>query len=242
MASMGLQDIFEKRKVFLNNATKFNDPFECRPSLTVDESKLAIAEYLKKLIKDEFPNANRAEKNKLMRGGRPSLIDQVKLSKAYNGFIATVGIYSLSEKNDDLLMWAHYSNAHRGLCLEFDASTKDSLFWEAFRVVYQEDYPIVNMMRLDEAEEFRKALLTKSSHWSYEQEWRILKMETEGGPGYFKFAPELLTGVIFGALMSDKHKKILKQWVQDYPVKISIYQATLNRSRYQIDMTKVSEA
>jgi DUF2971 family protein len=32
------------------------------------------------------------------------------------------GFLSLSERRDDLLMWAHYAEMHRGVCLEFDAS------------------------------------------------------------------------------------------------------------------------
>jgi hypothetical protein len=240
MASMGLQDIFEKKKVFFNDATKFNDPFECRPHLTVDGSPLARAAFLKELTRDRFPNASRAEIKKLMRGKGAFLMDQDKLRKACNEFVATVGIYCLSEKKDDLLMWAHYSQAHRGLCLEFEASTERSLFWEAFRVVYQEAYPIVNMMRIGEAEEFRKALLTKSTHWAYEQERRVLKMEDEGGAGDYYFPPAALTGVIFGALMSSRDKETIKNWIQAYPSEIAIYQATLNEHRYQLDVSKIT--
>jgi hypothetical protein len=239
MASTGLNDIFEKRKVFLNNATKFNDPFECRPHLIVDGSSLERAAFLKELAKDRFPNADRAEIMRLVRGKDAFLTDQGKLRKAYSGFVATVGIYCLSEKKDDILMWAHYSDAHKGLCLEFEASTEGSLFWEAFKVVYQEEYPIVNMMRIGEAEEFRKALLTKSTHWAYEQERRVLKMENEGGAGSYDFPPAALTGVIFGALMSSGDKETIRNWVKAYPSEIAIYQATVNGHRYQLDVNKI---
>ncbi len=242
MASVGLEDIFQQRKLYLNDSKKFNDPFECRPVLTVHHSSLKREIYLKKLTRDRFPNTDKRTIKKLMKGKGPQLTNQEALRSNYIGFVSTIGIYCLSEKKDDLLMWSHYSDSHRGLCLEFKASIENTLFWESFKVVYQEDYPTVNIMDIGKAEEFRKALLTKSSHWSYEQERRILKMEKEGGPGYYKFSSELLTGVILGALMSETHKKILIQWVKDYPTTISLYQATLNGSRYQLDITKISEA
>ena len=93
-------------------------------------------------------------------------------------------------------------------------------------------------MDITKAEEFQKALLTKSSHWAYEEERRILKMNTEGGPGYYKFSPELMTGIIFGARMSDEDKKAVMHWIEGYPTEIPLYEARLNGSRYQLDITK----
>ena len=239
-AVKSLQDVFQKRRVFLNDATKFNDPFECRPCLTIDGSSLTRAKFIKELTKDRFPNATKGQIKKLMRGKTALLADKGRLKKPYGQFVTTVGIYCLSEKKDDLLMWAHYADSHRGLCLEFKASEEGSLFWEALKVIYQNDYPVVNMMRMVEPEEFRKALLTKSAIWAYEQEWRILKVEDEGGPGNYFFPSEALTGVIFGALMKSKDKEMVKDWLTTYPSTVSVYQASLNGKEYQIDITKIS--
>ena len=81
-------------------------------------------------------------------------------------------MYSLSEKNDDLLMWSHYSQEHKGFCLEFDASVEDTLFWSAMKVTYTNEYPEVDITRLTQPEEFRKLLLTKATCWKYEEERR----------------------------------------------------------------------
>ena len=35
---------------------------------------------------------------------------------------AQAGVLSFSKLRDDILMWAHYGDKHRGLCLEFDGS------------------------------------------------------------------------------------------------------------------------
>ena len=242
MGSAGLVELFSERKIYLNNATKFNDPFECRPALTYHQSALKRQLLLKEMTRHHFPDANRQAVRKLMKGKDHLLTNPTVLEASYQGFVNTVGIYCLSERNDDILMWSHYADSHQGLCLQFDASTEKTIFWEAFKVVYQEEYPVVNIMDMGKAEEFRKALLTKSDHWNYEQERRILKMELEGGPGHYSFAPELLKGVILGALMTDEDRNTLLNWIKKYPAKISVYQAALNGSRYQLNITETIQA
>jgi len=214
--SKGVEDIFAKRQIYLTDATKFDDPFECRPILTFHQSSLKRQKYLKEITKDKFPSANKRVIKKLMRGKQRLLTDQPILRNAYEGFIKTIGIYCLSEKNNDLLMWSLYSDSHRGFCIEFDALTEHALFWEALKVIYQEEYPAVNIMDIGKAEEFRKALLTKSTHWKNQEEWRILKTEQEGGPGLYNFSSALLSGVVMGALMREKDKHLLLSWVEQY--------------------------
>ena len=238
--SRGVKDIFLKQKVYFTDSTNFDDPFECRPILTFHKSSLKREKVLKDLTKDKFPSADKRTIKKLMRGKKHLLTDQHTLRNAYDAFVKTIGIYCLSEKNDDLLMWSLYSDSHRGFCIEFDPSPEHTLFWEAFKVIYWEEYPTVNIMDIGKADEFRKALLTKSIHWKNQEEWRILRTEQEGGPGLKNFSPELLTGVIIGALMCDEDKNILLNWINQYPTKINIYQAKLNTQRYQLDIVPFS--
>ena len=228
--SQGVKDIFIKREVYFTDSTNFDDPFECRPILTSHKSPLKREKFLKDLTKDKFPSADKRAIKKLMRGKKHLLTDQQTLKTAYDAFIKTIGIYCLSEKNDDLLMWSLYSDSHRGFCIEFDPSPEHTLFWEAFKVIYQEEYPTVNIMDIEKADEFRKALLTKSIHWKNQEEWRILKTEQEGGPGLKEFLPELLTGVIIGALMYLEDKNNLLTWIKQYPKMRPVKQEKITES------------
>ena len=240
-ASPGLKELFSERTIYLNDATKFNDPFECRPTLTYHQSVLKRKILLEEMTRHRFPNADELTIKKLMKGKDDLLTNPAILETSYSGFVSTVGIYCLSEKNDDILMWSHYAHSHRGLCLQFDASTEMTIFWEAFKVIYQDEYPVVNIMDMGKAEEFRKALLTKSVRWEYEQERRVLRLEQEGGPGHYSFASELLTGVIFGALISVEDKKTILKWIENYPTKVSVFQAAFNGRRYQLDIRETGE-
>lgn len=238
MRSEGLEEIFTKRQVYLNDATTFDDPFESRPQITYHQDWVKRERYLKQLIQQNYPSADKKTRNKLREEKRHFFIDLNILKSAYDIFIKSTGIYCLTEKNNELLMWSLYSESHKGLCLEFDASKQGTLFCEALKVIYQEGYPEVNIMDMGNTAEYQKALLTKSLHWQYQEEWRIIKPKPSGGPGYYAFPPELLTGVILGSLMSDPDKALLMRWVDKYPVKINVFEARLNDIRFQIDIVQ----
>jgi hypothetical protein len=234
-----LKEIFNNNYIYLSDPTSFNDPYECSPILTIPESRLKRDFYIKNMIRTQFPSKNKKEQEKLIKEAKIQINNSDYQELVYREFIKTIGIYSLSEKNNDILMWGHYANAHKGLCIEFDKSQINILFGLVLKVNYSDKYPIVNTFDLDNPDEFRKALLTKSNHWDYEQEWRILKLSSAGGPGKHYFSPELLTGVIMGALISPEDKEIILGWVSNYPTKINIYQAKINRTEYQLDIEPI---
>jgi hypothetical protein len=99
----------------------------------------------------------------------------------------SIGVLSLCEHPDNLLMWAHYGDSHRGFVLEFDTASgffyqprppahvhatdeEAAQYAEEYgrlrRVAYGEDRPsvIVSQMQFD-------VLLTKGAPWEYEAEW-----------------------------------------------------------------------
>jgi hypothetical protein len=240
MLSCELKKIFQQRKVILNNPLNFNDPFECRPALVSHKNVFKRELFVKGLPGAELRKFDKQAYTKAKKKAVNELTNPDKLKQIYVNFLRTIGIYCLSEKNNDLLMWSHYSDFHQGLCLEFK-TTQNTFFWEAFPVIYQNEYPIVNAMDFGKPEEFRKALLTKYSEWQYEFEWRILKMEQDGGPGDYSFSPELLSGIILGSRIRDEDKEKVREWIKNYPTKISIYKARLNESKYQLDIVKIDE-
>jgi hypothetical protein len=206
LKSRGLERVFNNREIFLANPRTFNDPFESRPNVTVHSSSIKKELFFKQAIRRNFPNSDRKQKREILsKSRRAAARDKEYYHKAFDEVIKGFGVYCLSEKREDILMWSHYADAHYGLCLEFNA-WPGSLFWEAYKVSYQRGYPIVNVMDIGNPEALRLIVLTKSVHWEYEQEWRIVQLEYDRGSGYRSFSPDLLTGVILGALMEDADK------------------------------------
>jgi len=241
MESKELQGIFENREIYLPNPTSFNDPFECRPNIIIHRGKVSRELYIKGIRKKLRPYLNKKQKELYIREAKMILSDQERLNKLFESFMKGIGIYCLSTTKDDILMWSYYSDSHKGLCLEFDTTKDITYFGQAFKVNYGNEYPSIDVIKigLGKDYEYRKAVLVKSTHWEYEQEWRILKPESYGGPGIHTFQPELLTGVILGALICPEDKQKVLDWVQDYPTKITLYQAKINRTKYQLNIEPI---
>jgi Protein of unknown function (DUF2971) len=121
--------------------------------------------------------------------------------------IEQYGIFCLSAVREDILMWSRYSEKHTGLVLEFRAGPDDSFFRRAEPVTYQERYPTLRPVDPDE-ERAKASALTKSSHWRYEQEYRIIECQ---GPGTYTFPEHLLAGVVFGCQMSEERKAQIRE-------------------------------
>ena len=93
-----------------------------------------------------------------------------------------LGVLCLSKNLNQPLMWSHYAQSHQGLMIEFDAShsalnkrrsEKDD-FGFLRDVVYSERRPTLNIDALNDGRGFQTFALTKSSHWSYEEEQRFV--------------------------------------------------------------------
>lgn len=101
---------------------------------------------------------------------------EFELRKAYD-----LGVLCLSSKFDSPLMWSHYADQHRGICIEFDVSklpagTVRNVNYGESREVSAS--AVQNWLRDDSAmarqEIERACLLTKSREWGYESEYRLL--------------------------------------------------------------------
>ena len=98
-----------------------------------------------------------------------------------------MGITCLSELDDSLLMWAHYANNHRGMCVEYELmEINRQLNFTPIPVIYSEDRACIRSLNLDTVgrdttKVFLESLTTKSSEWSYEKEWRIIRDDSACG-------------------------------------------------------------
>lgn len=110
------------------------------------------------------------------------------LKAMMNALSDTIGILCLTEKNDNLLMWSHYANSHKGFVLEF---YPDHCFFDQRKKNLQLAEHLKKVRYTYERPEFKlfdttlstnenmdnwvnDFIWVKSQHWSYEEEWRII--------------------------------------------------------------------
>ena len=167
----------------------------------------------------------------------PLMLEQIK--KDYlNNDLNRIGICCFSEIYDNVLMWSHYADSHRGVCLQFEGTSHTPFFGMAQKVRYQIEYPIVNPI-VDEPDKMvNLALLSKAKFWKYEKEWRIILVEE--GPGIQKFPPELLKGVILGASISNENTMKVISWAEERNLPLQIYKAYLKEDEYGLDIKTIN--
>lgn len=149
-----------------------------------------------------------------------------------------IGVACFSSKCDDLLMWAHYADGHRGFCLEF--STQSEPFSRAEPVTYCDSIPEVNPLDILDGKStgpdlMQMMLRTKFTCWQYEEEWRILHMRA--GTAY-SYPFEALTGVYFGVSMSRGQKDVIGQLLLGTPVRL--YEMSRGTGGFVVEPTSVT--
>lgn len=129
-------------------------------------------------------------------------------------FDKMLGIMSLTEKPDNLLMWSHYASAHEGYVIGFDSAhpyfdqrkSPEDEFRHLRKVQYRAARPTAPLATLDGVDIF----LVKSVEWEYEHEWRIMRPLTDAAetiPGVplpiclFDYPAAAVLEVILGARM-----------------------------------------
>ncbi|OYY95047.1 MAG: hypothetical protein B7Y41_05705 [Hydrogenophilales bacterium 28-61-23] len=153
------------------------------------------------------------------------------------------GVLCLSSKFDSPLMWSHYANQHRGVCVEYDLSKLTP--HELHKVTYGESRKVlasqINNWVLHNDTAARQAinkasLLTKSGEWAYEREWRLLGQVGLGE------SPMRLKSVIFGMRCADVLKYTVVKALEGRADSVKFWeivqptdQFRLKRSRLDID-------
>jgi len=153
-------------------------------------------------------------------------------------------IFCLTEVVDDILMWSHYADNHRGALIRFRVVPDPACaFDDAQPISYSAAVPTIAQTPeewMDElagvtvrpyGELFDRLALTKSQHWSYEREWRCLCGEQSTGKmdgelvSYYPFGPHEVTGLYFGCRMELHQRAELTDLVRQSLPHVEVFQA-----------------
>jgi hypothetical protein len=128
----------------------------------------------------------------------------------FDRLLAQTRVCCYSKSHDNLLLWAHYADGHRGLCLEYEITE-----WEKTRFMevrytderpvlksiprYPKGHPHEGKLRINIAREGAISL-TKSEAWAYEMEVRSFQLlvEDQTRKGVSGRCPDTLTAIYFG--------------------------------------------
>jgi Protein of unknown function (DUF2971) len=212
------------------------------------------AEFREMFPFDLFKNLARIDKQVAIESAIPFLDALMpEMGHAlYLNFNKLLGILSLTEKFDDLLMWAHYAKNHEGLVLEFDCEhpffnqkiSDNDEFRHLRKIVYSKERPNIQIMTEEDAVGI---FLTKSGDWEYEQEWRMLLPLENAEEQYefqgqlihlFAFPSECVTSVIFGCRMRTETKAEITDFLNstgEYS-HVNKFDSRLNNREFRLNM------
>jgi hypothetical protein len=208
-------DIFENRRIKSSTPSTLNDPFEWKPSVdeevTPDQIWDTMVTLHKKRPLHVPPNRTVVARMKA------EVPDAAKRHQDQFGsdLEKHTRIICLSQRNDGILMWAHYADRHKGFVVGFnsDLLRRNHSHSGFYKVSYNLERPVVPhpYVAPPDKNQLIPAVSQKSPEWAYEEEWRLLVHMSHlrrdrdlGNPNmYLPILPNAIDQVIFGSRCSD---------------------------------------
>jgi hypothetical protein len=207
--------ILANSAIYCSNPANFNDPWDCKAEFNTellndaDENELHIrwAVDLRRRTNPGVPEDEIARMETKLRSDKTFAAGLIStMSTEVSKAIAQrYRVYCLCPDVGNLLMWAHYADNHRGICLEF--SLRNDVMCGAQRCEYLDKFPIIRVYSRSENDNLT-ILLAKANAWSYEKEYRLIALERSAGQvspgvmmtdaGFLRLPSDALTAVIVG--------------------------------------------
>ena len=157
-------------------------------------------------------------------------------TEVYKSFKEKLCICSFSKNREEILMWSHYGDEHRGVSLEFDCIEDNEFKSSTFHINYDNKISSIQEVELTKTGHLSlnvtsngKWLTQKLETWEYEDEARKIAIEDDNDlKGVAKDFPGKLTAIYFGVNTSqfdiDLVKNITKEYIglKYYRVKLGL--------------------
>lgn len=248
--------LLKYNELYFSHPDKFNDPFDCKVDFF---HKGTRDEWVKFFCQQNMHpvEANNYIKNCLKKGDMKQKKDGILLKKniPFNeGDLLRACCFS--ETKESLLMWGHYADNHKGICLSFKSFSVgdyyilplDSEYTLPFRKVnYYDDRPKgVNLLNMSNKQEIDRIIkdffITKFTDWQYEHEYRLLATINDfGGKDIVNFQKDALEGITFGLRVNSGDAQHIKDILDEYykGVDVKLYRTEKVKGKYAIAVKEI---
>lgn len=230
----------------------FNDPYDSLANMEFDKSQIDI-------VKDSIHNENLIFKELSGTEGfkyvDPNYVDNIaenfkeKTLKSFQKLSGGFRICCFSERSDSILMWSHYANYHKGICIEYDFDKLNeqykntmlkeifdiSIFNELYPIVYSEKFPIIKEKITKES--VMKAFTTKYIDWKYECEWRMITNAFDDKESFVLKKVPKPVAIYMGCKIIDRDRIDLINICEEK--RISLYQMNMNPYDFKLENTPI---
>ena len=249
----------EHDSVWISPAESQNDPFES--SLFYNDKEFALSIYTSPTFKNEFKDiygieitnretediiANLNPEKRFREICKMKGIDRIyndlsgfRKNQAYS-FISIIKreimLSSFSERKDSILMWSHYSDKHKGICIEYDFSAEPYIL--SFLEPINYSNKLISLSKAfgkkDFSELVRIAAITKAKDWKYEKEWRIVFPNKSSGHFKVPLPKAIYLGARFQENDEEKNGLIERLTKKCNNFSIPLIEMKIHESQYKI--------
>lgn len=228
-----LYDMLIQNALWFSNPSDFNDPFDCNSSMGSNLSQEDLLEFWKTYI---VPMETQYFIDKKIEEWQTNPKDfEQGYIEAMTKLLDGIAISCFSFINTSLLMWSHYSNSHKGICIGFDHNILSETYSEILKVKYSQDFPQINVLRstFKSLKEIRRV---KSIEWSYEKEVRIFQKSK----GAFPFNKKAIKDVIFGLRTPQEQMASIMLLMEGAGYKdVKFKKVVLNEKKFELQFVEV---
>ncbi|ASU34260.1 DUF2971 domain-containing protein [Mucilaginibacter xinganensis] len=238
--------LLNNNEVFFASPANLNDPFDASLPFRYDPKEMIPENITRKLLETgrrAWPDISDEELHRRafeeQRSGKfegdaywKEMHDQNKAA-----LHKTFGLLSLTTKNDNLLMWAHYANCHKGFCVGIDSHILYETVGGAIGpVIYNENFPFMPLFSKagEEVQPIVQMLNTKSPHWGYEDEFRLTKAEAANKA--FILPANAITQVILGCNMDANDRKSIIDVIDNKLPHVQIFEAKTSLESFKLEI------
>lgn len=243
-----LKDNIKNRTLWFNTPEAFNDPFDIFANFQMNKQDRSQAH--------KFFEECGCDIQIVKEFSAQDILALQAIRDRSNIYNSKYGVTCFSRENNNILMWSHYADRHQGICLGFDIDETDihlrNFMCESNR--YKDNSLVYKLLPIeygDDRPEFRlsgnnteKLLQTKSTHWDYENETRIMVRSDKEivFPKGLHYKSSCLKEIILGANMPLGDYLDLYGFKNANNLNIKSHIAELDKKIYRLNITPIIEA
>lgn len=254
--------LLEKQEMKFSSAEEYNDPFDSKLIVSVDSSIEGILRRLdntpldegkKQIVRARIRNGE-ITNDKYGRSAQ-EVVDRTVMSSCFSGI--------RPDTPKSLLLWSHYADSHKGLCiglrdcssteiavLKFNVagscSDPSSSFAEGlfpvYKVIYSESGIAEWRPFEDDIRVFINAHRNKAQCWEYEDEYRLIIPRAKFRSQILHFDPHSLVEVYLGCRIDSNYRNRVRRVLKVYwdgGIEVKLFQMIRSEKRFALEKAEL---
>ncbi len=252
------EQLLRNQEIYFSFGHEYNDPFDSK--VRIDPSG-SVEEVLATLEETPIPEDTKLFLRRKFKNNE--INPELHLHSVYEVAKTTIMSSCFSSEPANVLMWSHYADSHKGICIglanisdekipaiKFDLGNapsnsltlKDGVF-PVFEVKYDRDEITIWKPYHDDITTFIDAHTNKAKYWEYEKEHRIVLAYKEYKTKVLRFDRRFLRELYLGARISVPGKtkvlEIVKDEYLNKNIPVRVFQTKISAKRFELDIEEI---